>query len=524
MKKEIDKLDGTPHKRFILSIVSDYDLNRSICELIDNATDIWLKNGKKSNLKISIDFDQNQKTISILDNSGGVQQKDLSFLISPGASTNTTEDNTIGIFGVGTKRAVIALSQDIKITSRYKKNKTFRIEFDENWLQDEDWTLPYFEVDNISEGSTLVELQKLRVSIDNTEIDKLKDCISSTYAKFLSDKNFEIKVDSDSILPKLFDDWAYPQNYEPRNYKGNINLTSGRKVLVEVIAGLTKESSPASGEYGVYFYCNDRLIARALKTIDVGFIKGIAGQPHPSLSISRILVSLKGSSVDMPWNSSKSDINTNHIVFKELQNWLLEVVKNYTSLSRRLAGDWPESVFKYQTGKIIDIDVTDFNSTSKSYLMELPSVNVKYIDEVKTKNSTISKAKPWTKGIYESIIAVDYISKQRIETKNRIALLILDSSLEISFKEYLVNDTSKHYTDKELLDLFKARHLVVNEIKKYISLKEITDEDWKKIKYYYDLRCKLVHERATVDITDTQLKDLRQVVEKVMKKLFKLKF
>jgi sensor histidine kinase regulating citrate/malate metabolism len=121
MKKEIDKLDGTPHKRFILSIVSDYDLNRSICELIDNATDIWIKNGRKNKLNISVNFDQNQKTISILDNSGGVQQKDLNFLISPGASTNTTDDNTIGIFGVGTKRAVIALSQDIKITSRYKK-------------------------------------------------------------------------------------------------------------------------------------------------------------------------------------------------------------------------------------------------------------------------------------------------------------------------------------------------------------------------------------------------------------------
>jgi len=524
MKKEIDKLDGTPHKRFILSIVSDYDLNRSLCELIDNATDIWIKNGRKSKLNISINFDQNQKTISILDNSGGVQEKDLNFLISPGASTNTTNDNTIGIFGVGTKRAVIALSQDIKITSRYKKNKTYRIEFDENWLQDEDWSLPYYEVDNISQGSTLVELQKLRISIEKSEIEELKDFIASTYAIFLADKNFEIKVDTKPISSKLFDDWAYPKNYEPRNYKGKINLTSGRKVEVEVEAGLTKESSPASGEYGVYFYCNNRLIARALKTTDVGFIKGIAGQPHPSLSISRIIVFLNGSSVDMPWNSSKSDINTNHYVFKEIQNWLLEVVKNYTSLSRRLAGDWPESVFKFKTGKIIDIKVADFNSTSKSYLMQLPAVNVKFIDEVKAKNSVISKAKPWTKGIYESIIAVDYISKQRIETKNRISLLILDSSLEISFKEFLVNDAGKHYTDRELLDLFKTRHLVVTEIKKYINQKEITEEDWKKIKYYYDLRCKLVHERATVDITDTQLKDHRQVVEKVMRKLFKLKF
>jgi hypothetical protein len=31
----------------------------------------------------------------------------------------------------------------------------------------------------------------------------------------------------------------------------------------------------------VYFYCNDRLVARALKSFDVGFMKGYAGLPHP---------------------------------------------------------------------------------------------------------------------------------------------------------------------------------------------------------------------------------------------------
>ena len=49
----------------------------------------------------------------------------------------------------------------------------------------------------------------------------------------------------------------------------------------------------------------------------------------------------------MPWNSSKSDINSSHEVFLAIQNWLVHVVKDYTSLSRRLNkldGGWPESV------------------------------------------------------------------------------------------------------------------------------------------------------------------------------------
>ncbi len=523
MKKKIQDIDATPHKRFILSIVADYDLRRSICELVDNATDIWIKNGKSKKLIVKIDFDQNQKTITVKDNSGGVKETELDYLISPGASSNVAEDNTIGIFGVGTKRAVIALSQDIKITTRYKKNKTFRVEFDEIWLQDDDWKLPYYEVNSIDEGSTIIELQKLRVNIDNIEVESLEQHLSSTYSKFIDTKNFEMYLDGILLKSLKYENWAYPKGYNPRNYDGVLNF-SGRKIEVNVVAGLTTESSPASGEYGVYFYCNDRLIVRALKSPEVGYIKGIAGQPHPSSSIARIIISLKGASIDMPWNTSKSDINTNHPVFRDLQKWLLEIVKNYTSLSRRLAGDWPNTVFKFTSGKIDQINVPDFNSTSKSYLLNLPRVNVKYIDTVKQKNSKVSKTKPWTVGLSDSIIVVDFISKQRVETKNRIALLMLDSTIEIAFKEYLVHDSGKYYTNNDIQTMFASRNKVVTEIQKYISKNDFSEDDWKKVKYYYDLRSKLVHERATVDITDTQLNDHRSITEKILNVLFKLKF
>jgi len=51
MKKEIGIVDAVPSKRLFLSIIADYDLNRSICELIDNAIDIWKKLKKLVMLK-----------------------------------------------------------------------------------------------------------------------------------------------------------------------------------------------------------------------------------------------------------------------------------------------------------------------------------------------------------------------------------------------------------------------------------------------------------------------------------------
>ena len=86
-----------------------------------------------------------------------------------------------------------------------------------------------------------------------------------------------------------FENWAFPPKYSPHKYVGSIQSDDGGKVKVEVLGGLTLTSSPA-GEYGVYIYCNDRLIAKELKSHDVGFLTGLVGQPHPSISLVRVIV------------------------------------------------------------------------------------------------------------------------------------------------------------------------------------------------------------------------------------------
>src|ERR1700678_2777298 len=151
----------------------------------------------------------------------------------------------------------------------------------------------------------------------------------------------------------------------------------------------------------------------------------------------------------------------------------------------------------------------------------LPKSRPRYGDIISQKNSQIAKQKPWTKGLYEGIIAADFIAKQRLEQRNRIALIVFDSTLEIAFKEYLVNDSGGIYNDAKLLSLFGNRSLVHAEIKKYITF---SGDIWKKLEHYYRLRCKLVHERVTVGVNDTDVNDFREIVESVLKKLFKLKF
>lgn len=69
--------------------------------------------------------------------------------------------------------------------------------------------------------------------------------------------------------------------------------------------------------------------------------------------------------------------------------------------------------------------------------------------------------------------------------------------------------------------MFKDRIQVHNTIKKEFPL---TDSIWKKIKYYYDLRCDFIHKKATAEISDGAIEDYRAIVEHLLQTLFELKF
>jgi anti-sigma regulatory factor (Ser/Thr protein kinase) len=522
LKKQIDTLDATPSKRLFQSIIADYDLNKAISELVDNALDIWTKGNRQKAIQIEISLDALRQLIVVKDNAGGIRREELSYIIAPGHTSNTNESSTIGIFGVGSKRAVVALAQDVHVKTSDNSGKKYQIDFDDSWLENQDnWHLPVYEIDDPIKSGTLIELHKLRTPLTSAKIDHLRDHLQATYAKFVIDKNVVILLNGKAIKPVTFDEWAYPPEFEPREYTGILHTTSGSKVQVHVLAGLTLESSGQEGEYGMYFYCNNRLIAKGVRNFDAGFSTGHVGKPHFTLSLARVIVSLTGEPTLMPWNSSKSGINTNHEVFLALQTWLIKIMKDYASLSKRFSGNWENQVFRYPEGEIVKVAVDNLPSANTSFLPPLPSSKPRYGEILKQKNKKAVDKRPWAKGAYETIIATDLILKQKLDQKNRIALMILDSQLEIAFKDYLVYESGTYYSDSQLLKIFGARHLVHQEVQKTLKLSK---PSWNKINYYYKQRSELVHKRSSVSISDDDIEEFREVVQSTLSKMFKLKF
>ncbi|MGA8502935.1 MAG: hypothetical protein WB683_15385 [Candidatus Sulfotelmatobacter sp.] len=143
----------------------------------------------------------------------------------------------------------------------------------------------------------------------------------------------------------------------------------------------------------------------------------------------------------------------------------------------------------------------------------------------KRKNQAQTEKQPWTVGLVETIDAIDLIERYQLETRNRIALILLDSNFEIALKEFIVHRKdlfpAYEFTDTKLSQLFSRRSEVIRTVRSKIA---IPDDIIDIANHYYELRNKFIHERATVDVSDRDIGIYRTAVERVLNTLFNLEF
>lgn len=525
-KITLKTIDGTPKKRLFLSIISDYDLKTGLCELIDNALDLWIRNNKNPKITISVTLDYDRQFIQVSDDAGGVPEDQTELLIAPGASRNNMGEALIGIFGVGGKRAGVALGELVEIRTRYKKEKSLQIDLSAEWIESSSWEIDIYEIPPIAPSTTTVDITKVRQGFDKSDVEHIRQHLGETYSWFIKE-GCSIVLNDSPIIPLHFDSWAHPPAHPPRIARFSIEPSSGKNLDVTITGGLILDRNPELDNYGVYFYCNNRLIVKDLKVRDVGyFVPSEAGVPHPDASLARVIVEFCGPAELMPWNSSKSGINFSHPAFLSIRQRIIDFSSYYTQVSRRLKSDWDGSILRYATGIVEEVDPGEASSTKKKILPKPPSTkSPNRIDILQKSNKKILQNEPWTIGLIEAMGMIDVISKQKFQTKNRTALILLDSNFEISLKEFIVHRKdlfpSYKYDNVKLAQLFGNRTNVIKEVTTHVPLPNTL---LRKINHYYDLRNNLVHQRATVPVSDRDIEDYRIVVERVLNKLFNLKF
>jgi len=524
-KTETGTIDGTPEKRLFWSIISDYSLKTAICELVDNALDLWVLGKEKRKLEIDISLDSRQQTITVTDTAGGIRKDELRLIVAPGGSRNDPDEEIIGIFGVGSKRAVVALGERVEIRTRAKGSGTYQLDITPQWLQSTDWEMPIYEVPDISQSRTEIHISHLRSQLGEEDIHDVSEHLSETYADFLGEQCI-IRINGKEMKPHSFDMWAYPPGFEPKFAAFEIPMGRDGVIKAEIHGGLILDRDPVLENYGGYFYCNRRLIVKELRNREIGyFVTTEAGVPHPDGSLARVIINLHGPAKLMPWNSSKTGINYGHPIFKAISNAVIQLTSHFSSLSRRLKGDWESEVFRYKKGRVDNLVVPQPELKNPLKLPSLPKVQKKYAEKLISMNQRKVGNQPWTLGLVESIALVDVVNRQKLQTRNRVALILLDSTFEIALKEYIVHRTdlfkSNIFTDTKIQELFSKRHEVIKTVKPHVSVSQTM---WDKAQHYYLMRNKLIHERATLSVTDNDVDNYRKLVTQILTKLFDLKF
>jgi len=516
------ELDASPTKEIYRSIIADYSLNAGVCELVDNALDVWSRGPKTSAVEIGIDADETQQSISIRDNAGGVCRNDLEFLVKPGASSTDQAGKSIGVFGVGCKRGPIALAQRVDIYTHRRGDQCYRIPFDDDWIADTSWRINVEISSRCLPGGTEIQLSRLRAQLDGSAIESLIAHLGLVYGKFIAEQKCIIRVNGRIVSSILKTDWAFPPDYPPHRQDCLFQTPEGEVVTGCITVGF-RSNRTAEEDYGVYFYCNGRLIQAAVKDHEAGYFAGAAGKPHFDASLVRAIIEFSGSARQMPWNTSKTAIQYHHKTFKHIEKWLHTSLKKFTQVSRALKGTWDETIFAYREGSIIEAEPSFDEKPVKTFSLAKPEVRKSYEQRMVETNEQVANQKPWTTGLYEGIVATHILIKSHLKERNRIALIVLDSTLEIAFKDYLANETANSISDDRLLQLAKDRRQLVDEVAKH-NPSLFDQAQRQQLDYFYRLRCKLVHERSNAGINADDLEKYRHLTQKLLNKMFGIRF
>lgn len=128
--------------------------------------------------------------------------------------------------------------------------------------------------------------------------------------------------------------------------------------------------------------------------------------------------------------------------------------------------------------------------------------------------SSPSALPPWVRGLADNLAAAKLLLDSRLESRNRLALIVLDSALEIAFREYLENVKKITGLDPEEM---KHREKLLKVMRRNSS---IVDDDWTRLDFFYQLRCDCYHESASLTLSDSLIGEFYTLVSSSIDLLF----
>jgi hypothetical protein len=369
IKEQITSVPSDPEKRFFISMLTrDIDLPDAILDLLDNCVDGAIRTRSKEDAAqdsfkgfwAHITF--NEEKFVIEDNCGGIPWSiahDYAFRMGRPKGFKT-KPGTIGVVGIGMKRAIFKLGRECHVLSSHKDD-AFRVTIPTSWFEESTWGR--FDAERAKRrGTNLGTIVEVTALTDDAkkgfgEGSTFRAGFAATVAEsyqILIEKGFEVRINKTKVKPKpvtlYFEEPRKPKSegnlirpymYECKKGKVQVFVAVGYRspLKTEKEQEDDKAASFAAQEAGWTVVCNNRVVLSNDRTFKTGW--GFGGVPnfHNQFSCIAGIVDFRSPDTgDLPVTTTKRGIDAGKEIYTLVRQRMQEGLKLFTKNTNRWKG------------------------------------------------------------------------------------------------------------------------------------------------------------------------------------------
>jgi len=346
-------------------LTRDIDLTDAILDLLDNCVDGVLRTVRTPSKSLpysgyTVDVQFNEDQFAISDNCGGIPWKlrDYAFRLGRHPSAARVSAASVGVYGIGMKRAVFKIGRHTLIQTQHRKD-AYDVEISPQWLDDEDnWTIPAHPSRSaMEEDGTTIIISELNIGVARSFQDPVfeTDFMNkiATHYELILEKGLEVIVNGQVIAPRPMElrvEKAPRQGSAVRPY---VYATTEDGVDVYLAVGFTRpfatdeelgdDAEPVkytSRQAGWTIVCNDRAVVYCDRTELTGW--GEAGVPlfHNQFNaISGIVEFRSNDPSKLPTTTTKRGLDASSRLYLRVKNRMREGLRMFTGFTNKWKGN-----------------------------------------------------------------------------------------------------------------------------------------------------------------------------------------
>ncbi|MBE5966998.1 MAG: ATP-binding protein [Lachnospiraceae bacterium] len=364
---------GAPTKDFFVEMLTrDIELSDAILDLLDNCLDGVVRQKGAHNKHNSSDYYSGYYSLITIkkgsfiieDNCGGIPREVAEkYAFRMGRSSEKSDDElpTVGIYGIGMKRAIFKIGKSAKVFTRNDGN-LYQVTIPLDWANSDDkWDFPIDDLafpDVLSCGGTKIEISHINSRIadlwgSKDKIDEFSErlikSIQQSYS-FIIQKGFKILINEREVMPLpikiLMDKKINGVGIKPFVYKQTFD-----DVSVSLVVGFyAPPPSPediddennlkrSSSDAGWTVVCNDRVVLYNDKSHTTGWGEAGVPQYHTQfVGIRGIVIFESNNPKNLPMTTTKRGVDTSSKIYSAVKDRMRQGLKMFTDYTNRWKG------------------------------------------------------------------------------------------------------------------------------------------------------------------------------------------